>query len=61
VRITINATATENTLYKVTSSLKTKRINTAKAILDRIELSETNRVKKRTSRKTPTQQAATMG
>ena len=59
--MTISATATENIRYSVTSSLNIKRINTANAILERIELNETNRVKYSTSRNTPTQQTATSG
>src|ERR1044072_456837 len=61
VSITINATATENILYSVTSSLKIKSINTANATLDRIELSETNLVKYNTNKNTPTQHTATIG
>src|SRR3982751_6031077 len=61
VRITINATATEKILYSVTSSLKIKSINTENAMLERIELKETNLVKYKTKRKTPTQHTATNG
>ncbi len=44
-----------------TSSLKTKRIKTAKAILEIIELSETKRVRYNTDRNTATQHDATLG
>lgn len=61
VNITSSATVTANTLYKGSLSLKIKRMKTANDILAKIELKETNRVKNKTIRKTPTQHNATMG
>jgi len=61
VSTTINATSTAKMRYKVSSSLKMKRIKTINDIPARIELSDTKRVRYSTIRKTPIQQSATIG
>ena len=61
VSITINATATEKILYKVTSSLKINRMKTANAMLESIELNDTKRVRYNTNKNTPMQHTATSG
>jgi hypothetical protein len=58
---TIKATAIANTLYRSSGSLKITRIKIGNAILANIELRETNLVRYKTNKKTPTQQTATSG
>jgi hypothetical protein len=57
----MRATAIAKILYRSSGSLKITSINIGKAILARIELRETNLVRYKTNKNTPTQQTATIG
>ena len=58
---TSKATEMANTRYNGFSTLKTTKINMGKAMLAKMELKETKRVRYKTNRNTPTQETAVQG